>query len=137
MTGYNHYAGCGCGWCVGGGRFGDAQVDYASALRFADAKSLLKRCNARTPQACFVNPNASCPVCGLAVFFYANQSGSKVYFDDLGPPWPKHPCTDNPRYRPSTATPAYGAMTVRKKGELSELIAAGNITGLFKAKVLG
>ena len=28
-------------------------------------------------------------------------------------------------------------MTVRKKGELSELIAAGNITGLFKAKVLG
>jgi uncharacterized protein YndB with AHSA1/START domain len=38
--------------------------------------------------------NARCPVCGQAVYFYANELGSKVYFDDLGPPWPKHPCTD-------------------------------------------
>lgn len=42
----------------------------------------------------YVNPNATCPVCGAQVFFYQNESGSKVYFDELGPPWPKHPCTD-------------------------------------------
>lgn len=41
----------------------------------------------------FVNPNANCPVCGAEVFFYQNEFGSKVYFDELGPPWPKHPCT--------------------------------------------
>lgn len=42
----------------------------------------------------FINPNADCPVCGLPVFFYQNEHGSRAYFDELGPPWPKHPCTD-------------------------------------------
>lgn len=40
-----------------------------------------------------VRPNADCPVCGRPVFFYQNGFGSRVFFDDLGPPWPKHPCT--------------------------------------------
>lgn len=39
-------------------------------------------------------PNARCPVCGAQVFFFANSLGSRVFFDGLGPPWPKHPCTD-------------------------------------------
>jgi len=43
----------------------------------------------------FAHPNAQCPVCGKAVFFYQNIHGSKVYFDHLGQPWPKHPCTNN------------------------------------------
>jgi hypothetical protein len=43
----------------------------------------------------WITPHARCPVCGAAVFFYANRNGSRVFFDDLGPPWPKHPCTDN------------------------------------------
>jgi len=43
----------------------------------------------------FINPNALCPVCRASVFYYENPAGSKVFFDDLGPPWPKHPCTDN------------------------------------------
>ena len=42
----------------------------------------------------FVNPNANCPECGAPVFFYQNEHGSRVFFDELGPPWPKHPCTD-------------------------------------------
>jgi hypothetical protein len=29
------------------------------------------------------------------VFFYQSSDGGRVFFDDLGPPWPKHPCTDN------------------------------------------
>ena len=52
----------------------------------------------RAPQgfrASFTIPNATCPVCGARVFFYQNEFGSRVFFDDLGPPWPKHPCTDN------------------------------------------
>lgn len=45
--------------------------------------------------ASFTIPNATCPVCGARVFFYQNEYGSRVFFDDLGPPWPKHPCTDS------------------------------------------
>ncbi len=44
----------------------------------------------------WAQPNATCPVCGQLVYFYANASGSRVFFDEIGPPWPKHPCTDNP-----------------------------------------
>lgn len=50
----------------------------------------------RAPKlAAWVNPNAKCPVCGQSVYYYQNSAGSRVFFDELGPPWPKHPCTDN------------------------------------------
>lgn len=39
--------------------------------------------------------NALCPICKKPVFFYRNEHGSAVFFDELGPPWPKHPCTIN------------------------------------------
>jgi hypothetical protein len=42
----------------------------------------------------FVDPNATCPVCGERVFYYESPYGGRVFFDELGPPWPKHPCTD-------------------------------------------
>ena len=45
----------------------------------------------------FVNPNANCPVCGKSVFYYRSPNGGSVYFDELGPPWSKHPCTDQSR----------------------------------------
>lgn len=38
-------------------------------------------------------PNATCPVCDASVFFYQSPFGGRVFFDELGPPWPKHPCT--------------------------------------------
>ncbi len=47
----------------------------------------------------YVNPNATCPVCGASVYFYQSPYGGRVFFDELGPPWPKHPCTDNPIVR--------------------------------------
>ncbi len=34
----------------------------------------------------------NCWGCGKRVFFYRNDAGSKVFFDDLGAPWPKHGC---------------------------------------------
>lgn len=43
----------------------------------------------------YVVPDAICPVCGMKVFFYQSPNGGRVFFDDLGWPWPKHPCTDN------------------------------------------
>ncbi|MEH0822748.1 MULTISPECIES: hypothetical protein [unclassified Micromonospora] len=52
----------------------------------------------------WISPNARCPICGAAVYFYANERGSRVFFDDLGPPWPKHPCTDNPMRQVTTVS---------------------------------
>lgn len=40
-----------------------------------------------------MNPNAKCPVCGEPVYYYESPNGGQVYFDELGSPWPKHPCT--------------------------------------------
>jgi hypothetical protein len=45
--------------------------------------------------ASFTDPNATCPVCGARVFYYESPYGGRVFFDQLGPPWPKHPCTDS------------------------------------------
>jgi hypothetical protein len=28
------------------------------------------------------------------VYYYQNNAGSRVFFDEIGWPWPKHPCTD-------------------------------------------
>ena len=35
-----------------------------------------------------------CQFCNQHVFYYENDFGSKVFFDDLGPPWPKHNCPE-------------------------------------------
>lgn len=40
---------------------------------------------------------AKCPKCGADIFFHRNEIGSRVYFDALGDPWPKHPCMDRDR----------------------------------------
>lgn len=42
-------------------------------------------CNARTYPT-------TCPHCGQRVFFFTCDHGSRVFFDELGPPWPKHRC---------------------------------------------
>lgn len=42
-----------------------------------------------------VRPNAVCPAWGARVYFYSNEYGSRVYFGEVGPPWPKHSCTNN------------------------------------------
>jgi hypothetical protein len=74
---------------------------YGTLLRDARA--------ARGYTSTFINPNANCPVCGAEVFFYQNQHGSRVFFDELGPPWPKHPCTDNAAGTGAIATRATGS----------------------------
>ncbi len=47
----------------------------------------------------YLDPNARCPVCGASVFFYRSPHNGRVFFDDVGWPWPKHPCTDKYRGR--------------------------------------
>lgn len=70
----------------------------------------------------WARPNATCPVCGQLVYFYSNKSGSRVYFDEIGPPWPKHPCTDMPtrtiasgRTKPALYSTAVGRRKLAKR----------------------
>ncbi|MGX5835091.1 hypothetical protein ACWIJ6_13285 [Aeromonas piscicola] len=81
----NHRPGCQCGW--GGGYSGG--VLSSSFQIYAGVPKIVARYES------FVNPNASCPVCGENVYFYQSPLGGRVFFDNLGPPWPKHGCTNN------------------------------------------
>lgn len=76
---WNHPPGCDCGWG------GDTGVFYEQPTVRHQSLGL---------SGSFVNPTAHCPVCGEAVFYYESPSGGKVWFDELGPPWPKHPCME-------------------------------------------
>lgn len=70
----------------------------------------------------FIKPNARCPVCGKEVYFYQNIHGSRVYFDELGPPWPKHPCTDNEQYNMSSHGRSNKEPWLRRDSEILRII---------------
>ena len=83
---WNHPPGCTCGF-GGEGHLGRS-IGFTGG-HFARVPRILPVYES------FVNPNARCPVCGDEVFFYQSPDGGRVFFDELGPPWPKHPCTDS------------------------------------------
>lgn len=92
---WNHPPDCSCGW---GGDTGARGYRVSSVgIQLADGRLWNK--SARPKIESYVNPNALCPVCGAKVFFYQSETGGRVFFDKLGPPWPKHPCTDNSYYK--------------------------------------
>lgn len=133
MPGYNHYLNCRCGWCDKTGQGGFNKGTSQNYFSTYSAKAFLSRNNApRGGAACFVNPNARCPVCDAPVFYYQNEYGSRVFFDDLGPPWPKHGCTDNTE-RKGTST-LVSKPTRRNAGLIAELIEAASEVGLRNAQ---
>lgn len=97
----NHSPSCTCGF-GGYGHLGKRGAGYYSPAPAIKAKSGRDLFIERYPEfrkkgrvaGCFVSPNATCPVCGDRIYYYQNEHGSRVFFDELGPPWPKHPCTD-------------------------------------------
>jgi hypothetical protein len=97
---YNHPFDCPCGFGGdtggGGGRRGwHRHVSIAEVLERPISAGWAK--DSRGTVESYVNPNAHCPVCGAAVYFYRSPYDGRVFFDELGWPWPKHPCTDNRR----------------------------------------
>jgi hypothetical protein len=105
-NGHNNPPSCNCGW---GGMWHGSQpvpvnriwADGKTRLNadgsLAEASSIHRHVVRRKPESITI-PNARCPVCCASVFFYQNEYGSRVFFDDLGYGWPKHPCTDDSRY---------------------------------------
>jgi hypothetical protein len=80
----NHWQPCECGFGGKGHKGKRTSVDvYIHPDWIFDPKE---------PRS-YITHNATCPVCGDPVFFYQSPDGGKVYFDELGSPWPKHPCT--------------------------------------------
>lgn len=86
-NGWNHPPNCDCGW---GGEFYESSSITEHWQRFSS----------------YNVPNAHCPYCGEAVFFYRSPFNGSVYFDDLGPPWPKHPCMDTENLQIEKVRPA-------------------------------
>jgi hypothetical protein len=127
MPGYNHYSWCMCGWCYKTGSNGYSPRRIAIDFdRWSAEKSLARAGADISWSACFIQPNASCPVCDAKVYYYQNQFGSRVFFDEIGWPWPKHPCTDNSgsNYRFSVKS-----LSVRTRGATLELLSAAQGIG--------
>jgi hypothetical protein len=98
---WNHSPGCTCGFGGDGHLGGSGSYGLLSTLESDFYKRIYEKISYsqlridKTRYESYVNPNAVCPVCGASVYFYQSPDGGRVFFDDLGPPWPKHPCTDN------------------------------------------
>jgi hypothetical protein len=102
---WNHPINCTCGWG------GDGHLGRNSSGSLYDRSPSLS--SVALQYSSYTNPNASCPVCGKKVFFYESLNGGRVYFDELGPPWPKHPCTSTTTSRlPLTSIPRRVIVTV-------------------------
>lgn len=91
----NHSPGCRCGFGGEGhlGR-GPGGVDEGNGGFAAYANPIITAWPHRNED--FTAPT-TCPRCKAEVFFVRHNGGS-VYFDELGPPWPKHGCFDDDRY---------------------------------------
>ena len=89
---WNHRPNCSCGW-GGTGHSGRGGGRHSGHRPSSPVFSWIPPISHSYES--YVNPNATCPVCGEPVFFYQSPHGGRVFFDELGPPWPKHPCTDN------------------------------------------
>lgn len=96
---WNHSASCRCGW-GGDGHLG--QRTYGNLTGY-DGRNFFSTSRSRKvgTHDSFVVANAKCPVCKESVFFYQSEFGGRVFFDSLGWPWPKHPCTDNRLHKES------------------------------------
>jgi hypothetical protein len=136
MPGYNHYPWCLCGWCHKDGRNGYSSeatehfFDRWSANRFLSGEGVT-----RSFTACFVQPNATCPVCEDRVFFYANKFGSRVFFDELGWPWPKHSCTNRRIVRVLPSTIRFVPPLTRARGiriEIADALRRADFSPLAK-----
>jgi len=96
-NGLHHAKNCQCGW---GGYTGNRNRNpIYPCISLREVDGFTWNLNRNPTYESFINPNARCNVCHAPVYFYQSPYGGRVFFDDLGPPWPKHPCGDSARTR--------------------------------------
>lgn len=81
--GHHHSACCPCRFCQPRNRCKESHIT-------TDLISVVGTCHSYTIPM-------TCSACGNAVFLYQSKHGGRALFDELGPPWPKHPCSDGAR----------------------------------------
>ena len=90
---WNHPSNCRCGWG------GDSYLGtYRHHTRQLASPPLAKQLGFQSLLT-YTTPNARCPSCYKWVYFYQSPNGGRVFFDELGGDWPKHPCTDTKSHR--------------------------------------
>ncbi len=98
---WNHWDGCTCGFggeghLGGGGGYGGwartvvVQPPIPAPRERAWARWATG--HARSDLGEPLTHPTVCPVCSAEIFFHTNGNGDVVFFDELGWPWPKHPC---------------------------------------------
>lgn len=111
---------CRCGW-GGEGHLGRSPGALGTHGTVVQSFASWARTQYHSETRGYTNPNARCPVCQADVFFYQSPDGGRVFFDELGPPWPRHPCTD-----------AQGVGTPTRTSERSAASSAGALVGLTR-----
>jgi hypothetical protein len=106
---WNHSPTCPCafrgGNGYGGGGRGESRGSFTAVAVDPGPCGWSRQHDGRTV-ASYVNLNARCPECNAPVIFYRSPYDGRVFFDPpLGPPWPKHWCTDSGRWRSATKRP--------------------------------
>lgn len=104
---WNHDIDCPCNFRGGHGFGGGGGGRHFSAVAVEPVLPGWSRSRSGGTVASYVNPNAWCPVCSARVIFYRSPFDGRVFFDPpLGPPWPKHWCTDSRRWGTDRPRPA-------------------------------
>jgi hypothetical protein len=62
-----------------------------------------------------------CPGCAKNVYYFQDENGGKVYFNSMGPPWPKHDCRKGSQNSSSKRPKSTRSKNRRlKKGKISK-----------------
>lgn len=85
--GYNHRDDCECEWCTSTGASG-SRSHSPSWIHSGLSIDFLGH---RWEYSSDLTRPTKCKLCGQDVFFVRHNGGA-VWFDELGPPWPKHGC---------------------------------------------
>lgn len=96
---WHHPINCRCGW-GGEGHLGRSSGGVGAEDTPLSSYPAWVKAKYRSESTGYTVPNARCPHCLANVYFYQSPDGGRVFFDELGPPWPKHPCTDVDRRMP-------------------------------------
>lgn len=99
--------------CNGNNHADNCQCNFGKGGRPTIRSFVWKGWRPKSVRGYFTGPNATCPECRKAVFYIPFKAGGGAYFDTFGPPWPKHPCTNNP--------PQYSPYTISGKPKLRSL----------------
>lgn len=71
-----------------------------------------------------------CPTCRASVFFFSCDCGSRVFFDQLGPPWPTHDCDTSWTRGLKRSVGPSGALTV----QISDGVAVTRLPDSFRVE---